>query len=211
MITNFEVLTNKISNTSRIFLDRVRKQVNSAYTMRNWLIGHYIVEYEQHGEDRAAYGDRLLEKLASNLKGNGVQGMSSTNLRLFRQFYILYPQIHQTLSDELQLIGFQSIVIDRTLLNHSLERESCSPKELLSKLSFSHFIELFKADTDTKRIFYESEVIKNNWSVRELQRAMNSLLFERTGLSKDKLPFAEKKDHGALIPERFFRDPYMLH
>jgi hypothetical protein len=50
MIANFEVLTDRISNTS--------KQVNSVYTMRNWLIGHYIVEYEQHGEDRAAYGDR---------------------------------------------------------------------------------------------------------------------------------------------------------
>ena len=210
MIANFEVLTNSISNTSRIFLDKVRKQVNSAYTMRNWLIGHYIVEYEQHGEDRAAYGDRLMEKLAGNLKENGAVGMSSTNLRLFRQLYVLYPQIHQTVSDELKVIGLQGIVIDRTMFRRSMEREAYSPKELLGKLSFSHFIELFKADSDSKRLFYESETIKNNWSVRELQRAMNSLLYERTGLSKDKFQAIERVDEEALIPENFFRDPYML-
>ncbi|MRG45283.1 DUF1016 family protein [Chitinophaga sp. SYP-B3965] len=206
MITNFEVLSNKISGTSKVFLDKARKQVNSAYTMRNWLIGHYIVEYEQHGEDKAVYGDRLLEKLADNLKENGAQGMSGTNLRLFRQFYILYPQIHQTLSDEFQSIDFQSVVVDRTMPN----RIYGSSKELLSKLSFSHFIELFKADTDAKRIFYEAEAIRNNWSVRELQRAMNSLLYERTGLSIDKPLIVEKKDREVLIPENFFRDPYML-
>ncbi len=210
MIKNFEALANKINSTSGIFLNKLRKQVNSAHTMRNWLIGHYIVEYEQHGEDRAVYGGRLLKKLAGSLKKNGLVGMSDTNLKLFRQFYTLYPQIGQTVSDQFKSIDYQHIVDDITTVSYSQERNSCSPEELLSKLSFSHFIELFKADVDAKRLFYESEAVKNNWSVRELQRAMNSLLYERTGLSEVKLPIVERKDPVPLIPENFFRDPYML-
>ncbi|SIN91661.1 PDDEXK nuclease domain-containing protein [Chitinophaga niabensis] len=210
MITNFEALTNKINSTSGIFLNKVRKQVNSAYTMRNWLIGHYIVEYEQHGEDRAVYGDKLLERLAGSLKKNGLVGMSGTNLKLFRQLYILYPQIGQTLSGEFKQVDFQIVADGLATVKYAHERNSCSPEELLAKLSFSHFIELFKADADVKRIFYETEAIKNNWSVRELQRAMNSLLYERTGLSKVELPIVEKKEPVPLIPENFFRDPYML-
>jgi hypothetical protein len=104
-----------------------------------------------------------MEKLAGNLKKNGAMGMSKTNLKLFRQFYTLYPQIGQTLSDQFKSIDIQDIAID--LISDSPGKQSCSPKELLSRLSFSHFIELFKADSDPKRLFYESETIKNNWSL----------------------------------------------
>jgi len=89
--------------------------------------------------------------------------------------------------------------------------ESLSPEVLLSKLSFSHFIELIKADIPLKRIFYETEAIVNNWSVRELQRAMDGLLFERTGLSKNKEAVLEKHRKGSgLKPEDVFRSPYLL-
>lgn len=82
---------------------------------------------------------------------------------------------------------------------------------LLNRLSFSHFIELIKADQPLKRIFYETETMQNNWSVRELQRAMNSMLFERTGLSSDKEAVLEKHRKGtSLAPEDVFRSPYLL-
>lgn len=86
-----------------------------------------------------------------------------------------------------------------------------SPDILLSHLSFSHFIELIKADSSLKRLFYETETIRNNWSVRELQRAMNSLLFERTGLSTDKETVLEKYRKGSgLKPEDVFKNTYVL-
>lgn len=86
-----------------------------------------------------------------------------------------------------------------------------SSKELLNKLSFSHFVEFVKCETPLKRIFYETEVLKNNWSVRELQRAMNSMLYERTGLSTDKTLLLKNWETGAAPkPSEIFRNPYIL-
>lgn len=83
--------------------------------------------------------------------------------------------------------------------------------EPVSNLTFTHFLELMRCEPLLKRSFYETESIKNNWSVRELQRAINSLLYERTGLSKDKKAVPEDMDkHKDLKPENIFRDPYML-
>lgn len=132
--------------------------------------------------------------------------MSATNLRLFRQFYLLYPQIHQTLSDEFKIIDYHSIIDKCTLPVAQFH----TGELLLGRLSFSHFIELFKAGSDTRRYFYEAETIRNNWSVRELQRAMSSLLFERTGLSKDRDQVLTNDAPEKLLPENFFKDPYLL-
>ncbi len=133
--------------------------------------------------------------------------MSATNLRLFRQFYLLYPQIHQTLSVEFENIGYQ-IFVDSPV---------CKPPEighpagdLLDRLSFSHFIELFKANSDASRFFYEAVILRNSWSVRELQRVMSSLLFERTGLSEHREIRCEQTNVDTLVPAQFFRDPYLL-
>lgn len=86
-----------------------------------------------------------------------------------------------------------------------------TPLLLLNHLSFSHFIELIKVEEVGKRNFYEVHAIKNSWSVRDLKRAINSLLYERTGLSKDEdsvqKNFTNEKD---LIPEDVFRNPYLL-
>ena len=90
-------LTNTILEVNQFFTKRVQKQVNVAMTLRNWIIGCHIVEYEQQGEDRAIYGKKILETLAGRLKEKGIQGMADTNLKLFRQFYSTYPQIiHST-------------------------------------------------------------------------------------------------------------------
>jgi predicted nuclease of restriction endonuclease-like (RecB) superfamily len=83
--------------------------------------------------------------------------------------------------------------------------------KLIHQLSFSHFIEFLKADTPIKRSFYEMEAIKNAWSVRQLQRAMNSMLYERTGLSSDKQAVLDKQvTQERLLPEEVFRNPYIL-
>lgn len=150
-------------------------------------------------------------KASKHLKNNGVKGISFTLLHLCKQFYLAYPQIIQTLSEQFQLIDFHKSTIGRSAIEQLEKVQSTPANLLLNRLSFSHFIELIKADSPLKRIFYETEAIKNNWSVRELSRAMGSMLFERTGLSKDKQAVLEKHRKGTgLKPEDIFRSPYLL-
>lgn len=212
MINSFDGLIASIANTSHYFQQQAQKQVNVALTLRNWLIGAYLVEYEQQGEDRAQYGEKLLIKIAENLKKQGFTGLGVTNLKLFRQFYIAYPAIGQTLYDQLPMMMQSSILPSTSLSTPKTSNEyQLDAQKLINHLSFSHIIELLKADTPLKRVFYESQAIQNNWSVRELQRAMNSLLFERTGLSTDKVAVVQKHAQGTgLTAEDVFRNPYML-
>jgi len=208
---NLERLVSVIQEANRFFLDQVQKQVNTSLTLRNWIVGCYIVEYEQNGQDRAEYGEQLFQKLAERLKRAGIKGFSFTTLHLCKQFYEAYPQILQSLPEEFQITDIQRNRIVPAVAEQSECLKNTSTHLLLSRLSFTHFVELIKADTSVRRLFYEVEAISNNWSVRELQRAMNSMLFERTGLSKDKQAVLEKHRNGTgLKPEDIFRNPYML-
>lgn len=202
---DFSQLTEKIAETHYFFQKQVVKQVNTALSLRNWLLGYYLVEYEQQGADRAEYGDKLYRNLATTLKAKGVSGMSFTNLHLFKQFYTAYPQIVQTASEQ---FGLTIAISEKTNTRDPLAPEI---DVLISRFTFSHFIELLKADSALKRAFYEVECLKNNWSVRDLQRAMNSLLFERTGLSQDKKKVLEAHA-GTTLPQpaQLMRDPYIL-
>jgi len=201
-------LVHAIGKANQYFRDQAQRQVNTTLTLRNWIIGFYIVEYEQNGKDRAEYGEKLIETIDQRLKDAGVKGISYRSLQLFKRFYVTYPQLAQVVKSRYQTIDYQIFGIVQTV---SAELEDDRVGELLSKLSFSHFIELMRADTALKRAFYETETMVNNWSVRELQRAMDSMLFERTGLSKDKQAVLEKHRRGVgLTAEDVFRSPYML-
>jgi predicted nuclease of restriction endonuclease-like (RecB) superfamily len=213
--------------------------VNQFLTLRNWLIGACIVEFEQRGSDRARYGERLLEQLSADLVRRGVRGLSPTNLRQSRQFYRLYPRIHQTLSGESQRLrlDIHQTVSDEFLgvvkpvgdfaetagsdlppIPATVSRKSTigkpvplSPDHLL-RLSWSHLIELIRVEDPWKRAFYENECLKGNWSVRQLQRQIGSLLYERTGLSKDKAAVvrrAHRQEASADVAD-LLRDPYVL-
>lgn len=200
------------------------QQVNSALTIRNWVIGFYIVEYEQNGSDRAAFGERLMKELAKRLKH--VKGISEPQLYRFREFYQSYPQFFSTVSIKLQSIENQHISnhgtsssIFRMLSERSGKNAidlpetefSFHPELLLSRLSFSHFVELIRAETPLKRAFYEVQAIKNNWGVRELERAMGTLLFERTGLSTDKeTVIAKAKDALPMTAADIIKNPVLL-
>jgi predicted nuclease of restriction endonuclease-like (RecB) superfamily len=193
---NFELLVKTISNTHGHFQHQAAKAVNVSLTLRNWLIGFYIVEFEQEGEDRAAYGTGLLNRLALGIK---IKGLVSAELSRCRQFYFCYPQILGSLTQE-----FKSLIPSQIL--GALTQESQEEDEfqlgrlpstksendlhhlkggvLVSKLSFTHFVELIKIGDNLKRTFYELECIKGTWSVRELKRQINSLYYERSGMSK---------------------------
>lgn len=173
-------LLTHINQVHTHFQHEAVRQVNTALSLRNWLIGYYLYVYEQQGNDRATYGERLYKVIAARLKD--IKGLSEPRLYLCKDFYLAYPQIFLTVSTK---FGYQDFLISNERFIAQEAGHDLAPTDgdlLLSRLSFSHFIELLKGETPLKRTFYEVEAIKNNWSVRELKRAMETLLFERTGL-----------------------------
>jgi predicted nuclease of restriction endonuclease-like (RecB) superfamily len=217
---NYEQLVTAIDDTTRALLGRAAQAVNQALVVRNWLIGHHLVEFEQSGEDRARYGEKLLSNLASDLKGKGLKGLGVTALQSCRQFYRTYPGIQQSVTGELRAIlpGGQirhSVTgeLSGPPIHHTPSGESAAlPPDNLLRLSWTHIVELVRIDDPLKRSFYEVECVRGNWSVRQLQRQIGSLLFERTGLSKDKeavIRRADRQEPPATI-EAQLRDPYVL-
>jgi predicted nuclease of restriction endonuclease-like (RecB) superfamily len=209
----YQSLISSIDETHQTLQQSAVKAVNSHITLRNWLIGYYIVEFEQNGEDRAQYGAKLLKELANSLK---IKGLGETNLKQCRKFFQLYPQISQTVSDFLEKnpIKFKKLIsqtetdkFNLVLLNkieevqfESFEAKNNYYETVFNQISFSHFIELIKIDNNIKRKFYELSVIKNTLSVRELERQIATLTYERVGLSTNTdLAFQELKNK--IIPE----------
>jgi hypothetical protein len=106
---NIETLVNNIKETNHYFLNKVQKQVNTALTLRNWTIGFYIVEYEQQGNDRAIYGQRLYKEIAENLKKGGIISIRERHLYICKEFYRAYPHILRTPSAKLYLSDYQNV------------------------------------------------------------------------------------------------------
>jgi predicted nuclease of restriction endonuclease-like (RecB) superfamily len=220
---NIQLLADAIGHLHLQTQAKAVQQANFMLTVRNWIAGLYIVEYEQNGNDRAAYGVKAMKELSSRLRH--IKGMSESQLYLFRDFYSSYPHFFQTMSGILQHNGFQENTKFLTMSGISKVQQSkiftakaetdeipsLPPEKIITNLHFSHFIELLKAETSLKRVFYEVETIKNNWTVRDLKRAMSTLLFERTGLSKDKQTVIAKiKDNLPTFPSEIIRNPYVL-
>ena len=195
MALNFESLVAEIQQTHQHFQQQAVKAVNMSLTIRNYLIGFYIVEFEQNGEDRAAYGSKLLDSLAAKLS---IKGLVSAEISRCRQFYFCYPQILGALTQEFKNLvpqhilgtlsqesnmGVEPSIMESSKLQSTKSNLYVPGEKLLSKLSFSHLVELIKIQDHLKRTFYEIECIKGTWSVRALKRQINSLYFERSGMS----------------------------
>lgn len=208
---SFERLVATIEQAHARLAAQASRAVNTRLTLRNWLIGLYIAEYEQEGADRARYGATLLERLSERLMAAGVSRAEARELRRYRQFYLIYPQIRETLTPE-----FGITPLPQTMVTNN--RESPTPKfgvaagDVLNRLSFSHIAELLQCDDATKRAFYELECIRGNWTVRELRRQIASLYYERSGLSKDKAKLAALAQEDAERAELTLaiRDPYVF-
>jgi len=190
---NFDKLITNIEQVHRQLQASAANAVNQSLTIRNWLFGYYIVEFEQNGEDRATYGDKLIEKLAGKL--SHIKGIDRRSLFKFRQFYLFYPHIETVIRGSLapELLANQIVWSVTTLLSDNQKVGSLTPQlqnqpfvppqKILSKLSYTHIEQLLNIDNPLKRTFYELECIKGTWSVRELKRQISSLYFERSGLS----------------------------
>ena len=211
---DFTTLLQQLNQTHTFMQSRAVSVVNQSHTLRNWLYGFYIVEYEQNGQDYAEYGSRLLYRISEELKKSGIKGISYTNLTLFRKFYLYYPQIGMVVRT---LAGLDAV--DKSLMQNLQplaedfeSTQTMPPEMLLSKLSFTHFVELLKIDEPIKRFFYEIEALKGNWGRRQLHRQIATLLYERTGLSRNKealLAQVEKGNMPTTLAD-IIRDPYVF-
>lgn len=154
------------------------KSVNTELVRANWEIGRHIVEFEQHGQEKAEYGSDLLASLSRDWKLRYGKGFGRRNVLDMRRFYVIYPK-WQTVS---------------------------------AKLSWSHFVVLLGVSDAIARKFYEKQTIHENWSKRELERQIDSSLFERLALSRDKKGILQLSEKGNIANHstQVIKDPYVL-
>ena len=218
---DFESLVKHIQHASEALRQDARLVINRSVTTRAWLTGFYIVEYEQHGNDRAKYGEQLIKRLSQRLGG---KSFGVSNLRNYRQFFLCYPElgpvigsylkerfsIRHSPNGELELLEIHHSANGKLMedgkslslikLSDAQKPEMVSkdgfamqlasgevlpvPQMLFSRLSFTHIVQLLHLDEPMKRTFYTIEAMRGPWSVRELQRQIDSNYYERSGWSK---------------------------
>lgn len=188
--SNYEGL---VAELSRLLEDARRvsaRAVNTVMTATYWEFGRRIVEFEQGGARRAAYGEALLERLADDLTARFGRGFSLRNLRNFRTFYVEWP-IRQTVS---------------------AESSPSAPRSF--PLPWSHYVRLLAVKDARARTFYETEALRGGWSERQLDRQIATLFYERTALSRDKTAMltkgAKPRPEDQVSAEDEVKDPLVL-
>lgn len=217
-------LISEVDGASRLAAGRSMQQILS---LRNWMIGASIVEYEQAGEDRARYGQRLMPKLAEALADAGCQGLSSRNLHNFRQVALAYPGLDAVgLGRGLSFPGirilqapaksqpapFPSLTSRDTPEEQLPWRDAEWLARLFTELTFTHLLELARINDLQQRAFYELHCLKERWVTRELVRQRASMLYERIGLSesRDEVLALAREGRLADTPSAQLKDPYVF-
>ena len=173
------------------------RSVNSIMTATYWAVGRRIVEFEQEGKGRAAYGTRLIARLATDLTKRFGRGFGAVNLAQMRKLYQTWstPEIFQTPSE-------------KSSRQDSLHLLPTFP------LSWSHYVSLLSVDKPEGRAFYEAEALRGGWTVRQLDRQIGTQFYERTLLSRNKAAMLRKgqiaQPEDALTPEEEIKDPFVL-
>ncbi|HFT8560243.1 TPA: YhcG family protein [Pseudomonas aeruginosa] len=176
------------------------RSVNALMTASYWEIGRRIVEAEQRGKRRAGYGEQLIERLSADLTAQFGRGFSRPNLQQMRSFFLTWP-IRQTVSSE----SSQAPVARPWRLDELAQ---------VFTLPWSAYVRLLSVKDEHARRFYEAEALRGGWSVRQLDRQINSQFYERTALSKNKAAMLVKgavpKPEDAVTPDDAIKDPYVL-
>jgi predicted nuclease of restriction endonuclease-like (RecB) superfamily len=213
----------------RVILEAARvgvaRTVNTTQVVANWLIGREIVEEEQGGKHRADYGEKLVRELADRLRQEYGVGYGMSNLKSFKQFYLAYtnlagqPKGHAvrgllatTSGKGHAMRGQSTATIPAPIIFEATASADWQPGQLHPNLSWTHYRTLLRVEKPEARSFYEIEAIQNNWSARELERQINSLLYERLALSRDKKGLLRLAKKGQEIqgPLDIFKDPLVL-
>lgn len=220
---NFDQLVTLCSDTHQRFVTAASRTIDTQLVARNFLIGLYIVHFEQEGEDRASYGKQTLKALSTALKAEVGRGFSVDNLELMRRFYIHFrteimrPQISETTS---RISNSDHSEKSETLSRKSEESPwaTLPSPEIVRQLpnhfplGWSHYVELLTLDSTDERHFYEIEAAANQWSVRELQRQIASSLYERLALSRDKDEIRRLATEGQIVEKAadLIKNPLVL-
>lgn len=192
------------------------RHVNTALVATYWFIGRRIVEYEQKGKERAEYGEALLKHLSEDLTKQFGKGWGEPHLRAVRQFYLIYSYIENRYTLCSKPVKSIKTDIRRTpcseLVDVKLQTLSGESFGIILPLSWSHYRLLMRLEEPFKREFYESQCVSGNWSVRQLDRQIQSMLYERTALSKRKMAVIAKSHEKpiTLKPDDEIKDPYIL-
>lgn len=190
------------------------RSVDTIQVTMNFAIGQRIVEHEQAGEIRAAYGQKVLANLSEVLTAEFGRGFSVTNLKLMRQFFLIYgPKIGQNASGQSRILPIGQTVSDQlAATNTTAITQTPSAQSSLLSLSWSHYVFLISLENADERSFYEIEATRQNWGLRTLKRQVESCLYERLALSKDKGKVHELAEQGDQpeTPRQLIRDPLVL-
>jgi len=216
---NFSELITALSKVNAGLQEQGIRAVNLSLTTRNWFFGFYIVEFEQNGSDRAGYGKALLATISNEMKRRAIPNTDERELRRCRQFYITYSAAGRILNGSAPIQGL--VALGLMINDDVFEIRGPDPEfqvsdnhyfSLFCNISYVHFIELIRIEDPLKRLFYELECLNGTWSKRELRRQIGSMLYERTGLSKNKkklLESANLKQPRNSFPD-LIRDPYIF-
>ena len=207
----YDVLLNEVAGYLAEARRASARAVNSVMTSTYWLVGCRIVEFEQRGQKRAPYGEGMLKRLGLDLTERFGRGYSKRNLEQMKLFYLSFP-IAQTSSAQ--------------LVDQSKSKKMQTPfakswfytmtKRLTARfpLSWSCYVRLISVKNLKARGFYETEALRGGWAVRQLDRQISTLFYERTAMSKDKtamLRKGKKVEPGEeTSPEQELKDPYVL-
>lgn len=229
---DFDKLYKSVEKLDAAFEDNTAKAINRNITARNWLIGFYIVHYEQKGQDRAKYGEKTLQTLAERLNK---KSLSYRNLRLYRQFYLEFLLLEKPIfdyvlnefgSEKALISGIQKNLIEDKTTSKDLAISDCQigqtaftqfddlqipPEKLFTHLSYTHFTLIMGVEDAVARIFYELETIKGVWTVRELKRQIDTNYFERSAISSNPQKmreYVQSKTQKMTVTD-FVRNPYV--
>lgn len=209
--TTFSAVIASIARAHHELASQASKAVNISLTLRNWLIGYYLAEYELHGTDRANYGENLVSNVAEALTQTGVSSCGKRQLYAYLGFYQAYPQIVRSLPAQFHTGVMEALANTQKKVRSATALSQIEPQKLLSALSYTHFEHLLAIADASKRSFYEIECIQGNWSVRELKRQINSLYYERSGLSHDPQKLSALANSNTDVQQGFnIRDPYIF-
>ena len=227
----FDSLVGRINLIQDVLQAQAAHAVNLSLTARNWLVGYYIVEFEQHGADRAKYGEKLLSRLSERLDQ---RGFNLRRLRDYRHVYQVYQSLGSVVTEFLEnncswlannerfsIRLFSTAELQDTVNHHGIIRKSKTaeleewatpPERLFYRLNYTILSYLATIDDPLKRAFYEQETIRGCWTQKELDRQVSSQYYERMGMSKDKKALQRLTARNAqqLIPSDIIHNPVTL-
>ncbi len=220
-----DALFERISALIDLARKRVKTAIDTTMVYTYYGVGHYIVEDEQQGEQRAQYGKAVLKNLSTRLTDKYGDGWSLPHLKNIRQFYLTYSKRLNTVYPIESTKAILRVANSPEFVHNADEIENANPSPVISEtpsrksendqsftLSWSHYLVLMRIKNDDERRFYEIECQKQDWSVRQLKREYGASLYERLALSRDKEEVMRLSQEGQTVekPKDIIKDPLTL-